>query len=382
MRGYRPVRRFSRAVVVATVFTLGACTAYQPVQPGPGQSWAEARAQARAQERSTLARTHRVREGESLSVVAQRYRVSQRELAAANRLQKPYTLRTGQVLTIPERPAPSGLAPAPAAPVLAAARPSPVAAGPTLAETETARPPVEAGEVRVASLPPPTATSDSSAGSASDGFWSWFRRASGEGSERRTDGETGGAVARRGAERVAAAATEEPAPVAVAHAAPARALDPETLERAQKTPPPPLSGRGFLQPVAGRVLSGFGDKPDGRRNDGINLAARKGTPVKASENGIVVFAGDTIAGFGNLVLIRHAEGWTSAYAHLDEVLVALGDRVARGQPIGRVGDSGDVKSAQLHFQLRQGRTPVDPRQHLVDPALQLAARPAERGPGG
>lgn len=382
MRGFRPARRFSCAVAVATVFTLGACTAYQPVQPGPGQSWAEARAQARTQERSTLARTHRVREGESLSLLAQRYQVPQRELAAANKLQKPYTLRSGQVLTIPERPALSGPAPAPAAPVLAAARPSAAVAGPTLAESEPARPPVETGEVRVASLPAPTTGNDSSAGSAPSGFWSWFRRASGEGGERRTNAEPEEAAAARIAPETTVRGTGEPAAVAVASRAAPAALDPATLERAQKTPPPPLSGRGFLQPVAGRVLSGFGDKPDGRRNDGINLAARKGTPVKASENGIVVFAGDTIAGFGNLVLIRHAEGWTSAYAHLDEVLVGVGDRVARGQPIGRVGDTGDVKSAQLHFQLRQGRTPVDPRQHLVDPALQLAARTAERGPGG
>ncbi|MCX8101676.1 MAG: M23 family metallopeptidase [Geminicoccaceae bacterium] len=367
----------SSAVVVTTVFALCACTAYQPVQPGPGQSWAEARAQARLHERATITRSHRVREGESLSLLAQHYQVSQRELAAANKLQKPYTLRPGQVLSIPARSAP----PAPAAPVLAGARPNPAAAGSAPTEALPPRPAIEATEVRVANLPPPAAAERGEAAVASEGFWSWFRRASGEGAERRT-AEPEEAVAPRIAPETTVRATGEPAAVAVASRAAQPALDPATLERAQKTPPPPLSGRGFLQPVAGRVLSGFGDKPDGRRNDGINLAARKGTPVKASENGIVVFAGDTIAGFGNLVLIRHAEGWTSAYAHLDEVLVGVGDRVARGQPIGRVGDTGDVKSAQLHFQLRQGRTPVDPRPHLVDPALQLAAQTAERGPGG
>jgi murein DD-endopeptidase MepM/ murein hydrolase activator NlpD len=81
-------------------------------------------------------------------------------------------------------------------------------------------------------------------------------------------------------------------------------------------------------------------------------------------------------------LIRHAEGFTTAYGHLEEVLVAVGDRVERGQVVARVGDTGDVKTAQLHFQLRSGAKPIDPRPHLVGAGLQLAARPGGRGPGG
>jgi murein DD-endopeptidase MepM/ murein hydrolase activator NlpD len=158
--------------------------------------------------------------------------------------------------------------------------------------------------------------------------------------------------------------------------------DPATLRRAQETPPPPLSGEGFLQPVAGRVVSGFGDKPDGRRNDGINLAARRGTPVRAAENGIVVYAGESIPGFGVLLLIRHADGYTTAYGHLERATVAVGDRVERGQVVARVGDTGDVKTAQLHFQLRSGATPVDPRPHLVAAGVQLADRPDGAAPGG
>ncbi len=113
-------------------------------------------------------------------------------------------------------------------------------------------------------------------------------------------------------------------------------------------------------PVPGRVISGFGPKPGGRFNDGVNLKATAGEPVRAAGDGVVAYAGDAIAGFGNLLLIKHAGGWVSAYGHNEALLVARGARVKAGEVIARAGQTGAVSEPQLHFELRQGRSPVDP----------------------
>ncbi|WP_374467239.1 murein hydrolase activator EnvC, partial [Ferrovibrio sp.] len=127
---------------------------------------------------------------------------------------------------------------------------------------------------------------------------------------------------------------------------------------------PPRSGRTFSWPVRGRVLSTFGPKPDGLHNDGINIAARAGAPVIAAENGVVVYAGSELKGFGNLLLVRHADGWMTAYAHLDKALVKKGQKVTRGQAIGTVGSTGGVSQPQLHFEIRKGTQAVDPAKFL------------------
>ena len=127
---------------------------------------------------------------------------------------------------------------------------------------------------------------------------------------------------------------------------------------------PPRSGRTFSWPVRGRVLSTFGPKADGLHNDGINIAARAGAPVVAAENGVVVYAGNELKGFGNLLLVRHADGWMTAYAHLDKALVKKGQKVTRGQAIGTVGSTGGVSQPQLHFEIRKGTQAVDPAKFL------------------
>ncbi len=138
---------------------------------------------------------------------------------------------------------------------------------------------------------------------------------------------------------------------------------------------PPLSGEGFLWPVdSGAVISGFGAKPDGRRNDGINIAAPAGTMVRAAENGIVVYADEDLAAFGRMLLIRHADGYLTAYAHNEALLVTRGDVVSRGQPIAKVGRSGEVVEPQLHFEIRQGKSATDPVALLGDGEVRLARR--------
>jgi murein DD-endopeptidase MepM/ murein hydrolase activator NlpD len=121
---------------------------------------------------------------------------------------------------------------------------------------------------------------------------------------------------------------------------------------------------GFRWPVRGRVIGAFGPKPNGVQNDGINLAVPEGTPIKAAEDGVVAYAGNELKGYGNLVLVRHSNGFVTAYAHASDILVKRGEPVKRGQVIAHAGQTGNVTSPQLHFEIRKGATPVDPAQYL------------------
>src|SRR5579872_1480717 len=120
----------------------------------------------------------------------------------------------------------------------------------------------------------------------------------------------------------------------------------------------------FRWPVRGKVITSYGAKTNGKSNDGINLAVPEGTPVKAAEDGVVAYSGNELKGYGNLVLVRHANGYVTAYAHASELLVKRGDTIKRGQVIAKSGQSGEVGSPQLHFEIRKGSTPVDPLQFL------------------
>lgn len=128
--------------------------------------------------------------------------------------------------------------------------------------------------------------------------------------------------------------------------------------------PPARSARGFVWPLQGRVVSRFGNKSGGLRNDGINIRAPRGAPVSAAENGVVAYAGNEIRGFGNLLLIKHSDGYVTAYAHNDRLLVERGQKVRRGQKIATVGSTGSVAEPQLHFEIRKGRRPRDPLGYL------------------
>jgi murein DD-endopeptidase MepM/ murein hydrolase activator NlpD len=141
-------------------------------------------------------------------------------------------------------------------------------------------------------------------------------------------------------------------------------LEPPAQAPANIPAPEPRGSGKFLWPVNGKVVSPFGPKEGGLHNDGINISAPLGTPVRAAENGSVVYAGNELRGFGNLLLIRHADGWVSAYAHCEALLVKRGDRVRRGQVVARVGQTGAVSSPQLHFELRKGAQAIDPMDEL------------------
>ncbi len=120
---------------------------------------------------------------------------------------------------------------------------------------------------------------------------------------------------------------------------------------------PQVSGADkFRWPVSGRVITDF----SGTRGTGINIEAPEGTAIRAAENGTVIYVGSGVEGYGNLVLIRHANGYVSAYAHLRDIGVTKGQAVTRGDNIGAAGMTGSVSRPQLHFELRKGATPVDP----------------------
>ncbi len=149
-----------------------------------------------------------------------------------------------------------------------------------------------------------------------------------------------------------------------AHAAPAETpaeVGAETHARAAAG-----GSGGFDWPLRGRVVRGFGVDEAGRRNDGLNILADEGDPVRAVADGRVVYAGDELAGYGQLLLVQHADGWVSAYAHNRAVLVAENATVTRGQTIAEAGSTGSVETTQLHFELRRNGRPVDPSTLLPE----------------
>ncbi len=123
---------------------------------------------------------------------------------------------------------------------------------------------------------------------------------------------------------------------------------------------------GFIWPIRGKIVSTYGEKQNGIYNDGINIAAPLGKEVKAAADGEVVYAGNELEGYGNMLILRHNNGWMSAYAHTHKMHVGLGTKVNQGQLIAEIGNSGDVQSPQLHFGLRKDKQAVNPMDFLTD----------------
>jgi murein DD-endopeptidase MepM/ murein hydrolase activator NlpD len=171
-------------------------------------------------------------------------------------------------------------------------------------------------------------------------------------------------VAKAEVQPAAQAKLAAPAPAPVAQpkvSAPKQEAAQPVKEPEQTASLPSANSADFRWPARGRVISGFGGTAN---NEGINIAVPEGTPVKAAEAGTVAYAGSEVKGYGNLVLIRHDNGFVSAYAHNGEISVKRGDKVKRGQVVAKSGQSGNVTSPQLHFEIRKGSTPVDPIPHL------------------
>ena len=137
------------------------------------------------------------------------------------------------------------------------------------------------------------------------------------------------------------------------------------MRSARLMAPPARAGASFFWPVKGKVVSRFGRQGGGVQHDGIAIAVPRGTPVKASENGVIAYAGSDLKAYGKLVLIRHADGWMTAYAYNDKLMVREGDVVRRGQVIAHAGSSGSARDSQTYFEIRHRGKPVDPLSHLT-----------------
>jgi murein DD-endopeptidase MepM/ murein hydrolase activator NlpD len=129
----------------------------------------------------------------------------------------------------------------------------------------------------------------------------------------------------------------------------------------------------FRWPLRGRVVTNFGAKTSGGSNDGIDLAVPEGTAIRAADDGVVAYAGNELKGYGNLVLVRHANGFVTAYANASEITVKRNDQVHRGQVIAKSGQTGTAPNPQLHFEIRKNSAPVDPMQYL--PSDKTASAP-------
>ncbi len=140
----------------------------------------------------------------------------------------------------------------------------------------------------------------------------------------------------------------------------------ETAQVEHKTEPAKTKNSAELKwPVASkRVLSSFGSKGEGKANDGINIAASNGDPVWAAADGQVVYVSNEMRGFGNMVFIKHSGSRTTSYAHLSHVNVDKYDRVKKGDVIGYVGSTGNVKTPQLFFSLHKGKEAIDPQKYI------------------
>lgn len=273
-----------------------------------------------------------VRPGDSLYKIARRHRVSLRALIDVNRAAPPYVIHPGQRLRLP----PKGVSRAASA------------AGPRRGSDKASA----TGAGRQAAEDKGREAEAAVKGAPADG-----RTPKAETRRAGAAGKTGRATA---AAPPAGSAKEAGRPAAAA-------------PRAKPGPPSPASGRGsFIWPLKGTVISRYGPIGKGLYNDGINIAAPLGTAVRAAGGGVVAYAGNEIRGFGNLILIRHPNGWVSAYAHNGKMLVEQGQKVRQGQVVSRVGASGNVNRPQLHFELRRGNRAVDPERYLGGP---IASRP-------
>jgi len=154
-----------------------------------------------------------------------------------------------------------------------------------------------------------------------------------------------------------------PAPALTQEAAPTEPIKTPTVVASVREDDD-ASTEKFRWPVRGRIISDFGAKPGGGKNEGVNLAVPEGTPVKAADAGTVIYSGNELKGYGNLILVRHSDGWVSAYAHNSELKVKRGDKIRRGDVVALAGATGSVNQPQVHFELRQGNKPVDPLKHL------------------
>jgi len=327
-----------------------------------------------------------VQKGDTLYGISRMFGVDSTELTRINKLSPPYAVQAGQPLRLPGAGRSDGVAVAEAAP----------AAGPVVMTAPVKQ--VTRSSVQVTELPPPSAapapasepvsTVTAPIPSAKPSVVTEASAAPAATAGAYQPGQAPSSLRLPG-QKPSITAEPIPAPTQAPAAAPpppaqevAVAPPPKVEPKADVASPPPRGAGRFLWPVKGKLVSNFGPKPDGMHNDGLNIAAPKGTTVIAADNGVVAYAGNELRGFGNLLLVKHADGFITAYAHLDRIDVERGASVKRGQAIGTVGQTGSVTSPQLHFELRKGSQAVDPRDQMEPARVSEGISPTgQPGPG-
>ena len=317
-------------------------------------------------------RTHLVRGGDTIYSVARTYGVEASTLVATNHLQPPYTIFSGTVLVLPPQAASSG---GYSASIVATPLPPPTqtAGAPPVAQPPPARPaPIPPGAPPASPPSPPQQQISGGPGGITATPLAPPPAAAPTAAQAQPQKPstppptTGAAVQPLAPPATPAVPPTEPPPSVASPPPPAPSDQTASLSL---PPPPPRSGRSFLWPLQGDVVGRFGPMPGGTQNDGINIKAAEGTPVIAADSGTVAYAGNELRGYGNLILIKHADGWMTAYAHNAKLLVTRGQKVQRGQVIARVGASGAVTEPQLHFEVRRGSRALDPMDYLGPAAV-------------
>jgi murein DD-endopeptidase MepM/ murein hydrolase activator NlpD len=301
---------------------------------------------------------------DTLEILAHRYNVSPAAILQANGYKGPRTLSPGQQLIIPRQtaaaPAPALAAPASKTAVapIAASTVHVVNRGDTLLSVAR-RNHVPVSELAKANGLEPTSKLKIGAKLTVPGAKT---AAVGSAAQPMSGADQPTAVPTLPATKMAAVTGAPQQSVHLAQAT--MKVEESPAESASKTAEATGALPTFRWPVRGKVITSYGAKTNGKANDGINLAVPEGTPVKAAEDGVVAYSGNELKGYGNLVLIRHSNGYVTAYAHASELLVKRGETIKRGQVIAKSGQSGEVGSPQLHFEIRKGSSPVDPLQFL------------------
>lgn len=310
------------------------------VIPGPGWSSAAPAAAPSTPitEASTQGETYKVQRGDTPRGIANKFKISEKELIAANKLTRADRLQINQTLIIP-----SAKQEAPAPEVAETSKPSELEAPASVSPDVRA---VKTMTIKAPDADKPSATTPAPAQSASD--------------DKAKDEKPTAPIAAAD-EVIGGGSPKSPETKTASATSNASGTSTEQLPQ-----PDPMSGNSFRWPVQGRIISEFGTKADGGHNDGIDLAVPQGTSVKAAENGVVAYAGDELKPYGNLILIRHSNNWVSAYAHNEELLVKRGDKVRRGQVIAKAGKTGAVSQPLVHFELRKGSRPIDPTKYMAN----------------
>jgi murein DD-endopeptidase MepM/ murein hydrolase activator NlpD len=404
-----PARRWLAGAALIAVGITAGCSIYRPLDRGSHVPWAQDEvATPAALKRGGIAVSdarYRVRPGDRLGDLAESYGVTLAELARVNDLEPPYLIRIDEELWIPAH-AP-GAARAPTAVASRTVRSQQIAAReppPEPAPHDGDRVAPGPQQVAALELPPPAElplAAEPPAPELKPADWAAVEPAAGPAAgpgpdaERYTvrSGETLSRIALRHDVGLSALAQANgigkpyrvyagqklriPQGEAPSTATVALGQDRGSVRLATGEPPP-LRGDDFLWPVNGKVIGAFGPIDQWRRRDGIDIAARRGAPVLAAQDGIVAYAGDGIPGYGQMILLRHDQGYITTYAHNATLLVEVGDVVERGQVIARVGDTGGAAQSMLHFELRKGRTPIDPQTRLVQATTNLASSAESR----